>query len=224
MSWHGQPGGYARHYREDTPVCEACQEVHNRYMRRYRKGKTLGRQHSLPVERVRQHIEMLGYSQRVLAERSGLAIQTVKALYDPRRKVVRAATARAILSLRPPRLEELPRTMLIPAVGTSRRLQALAWQGWSLVYVAQWISEQRAELGRPKIHAPALVKAIRAERVTVATAQDVDAAYHALASRRAPDSPSSRRARAHAIQAGWAPAAAWDDFDNPNERPKGIAS
>jgi len=36
--WHGKPGGYRRHYREHTPVCERCRQT-EKLTRATRSGK-----------------------------------------------------------------------------------------------------------------------------------------------------------------------------------------
>lgn len=101
----------------------------------------------------------------------------------------------------------------VPAVGTSRRLQALAAIGWSASEVASRVGTH-----------PQLLLKIRAGeygRVRLSTARRVAAVYELLSMR-----PRSDRVgnivRNRAARYGWVPPLAWDDVD-ADAGPQGLA-
>lgn len=111
---------------------------------------------------------------------------------------------------------------LIDATGTRRRLQALAWGGWSLTHLSARLGWTR-DLAR---------QVTCRARVTRATAEKVRVLYDELCLLPPPeethgDRISAAKARRHARSRGWAPVGAWDDdpgphcIDDPVARPAG---
>lgn len=100
----------------------------------------------------------------------------------------------------------------VDATGTRRRIQALSRSGHPLTALAAATGIKDATL-----------RAIRDHVVTT-----TDAAYAKAVAAAYPDfenTPgSSVQTQRHAIQRGWAPPAAWDNVDDPGERPKGVLS
>lgn len=99
----------------------------------------------------------------------------------------------------------------VPAVGARRRLQALAFMGWTNEQI-----EQRMAAG---VTMTSFI--FRHERITQALHQRVKDVYDALWDQTPPDTYGNRRAAARARARGWAPPLAWDDddIDNPAARP-----
>lgn len=99
----------------------------------------------------------------------------------------------------------------VPVIGTRRRIQALQALGWSRAEIARRMGYggQGGEL-----------RAIMATSSTVnrATAAKVEAVYAELSMTR-PTGQGAARARTRAARHGYAPPLAWDDIDDPNERP-----
>lgn len=106
------------------------------------------------------------------------------------------------------RLEGKP--VQVSALGSLRRLQALAFMGWS----AQEIAARYGSHYRP------LLKIRDGHRVRVAerTHRMVAAAFRDLAMTEAPGH-SGRVTRGRALARGWHGPLAWDDIDNPAEQP-----
>lgn len=102
---------------------------------------------------------------------------------------------------------------LIPAAGTSRRLQALAAIGWSTVRLG-------AELGVTQQRISELQLAKQHARVQATLAVRVAALYDRLWNI-TPTWPGASRARAAAAARGWVVPMAWDDdlIDEPDARP-----
>lgn len=104
-----------------------------------------------------------------------------------------------------------PRT--VPALGTKRRLQALAALGWDFYSIA-------TEAGQ---HREWVWQIYRRDTVHTRTAQKIQAVFEHLCMTR-PEGWVADRARRQAAARGWAPPLAWDDIDNPAERPKGTGA
>ena len=98
----------------------------------------------------------------------------------------------------------------IPATGTRRRLQALAWSGHSAAVLAPVLGVSARTLEK-------LRSDTGPSTVPVETADAVRHHYEPLL-KTAGDPAVAGKAKAK----GWPPAAAWDDIDDPHERPKGV--
>lgn len=95
------------------------------------------------------------------------------------------------------------------ATGTIRRIRALRRIGWTLEHIA-------TDSGVGTFQA---VDRIANRRVvTTATRDRIAATFDRLCMTPGP----SAKAKAHAIRQGWPPPLAWDDIDDPNERPRGV--
>lgn len=103
----------------------------------------------------------------------------------------------------------------VPALGVARRLQALACLGWSC-------KELSDRTGIDLMHVNQMRRLVR-PTVLLSTHTRVDEVYRDLSERRNP-ARSAGHSIKHAERCGWAPPYAWDDIDNPAERPKGVAA
>jgi hypothetical protein len=108
----------------------------------------------------------------------------------------------------------------VPGIGTRRRLQALATKGWSLRYISQL-------MGVSLDRAWQLAVGMDGENVSVANAERVARVYEELWNKEAPRRTKGERVVYvrtvnRARQNGWAPPAAWDDIDDPEEQPQGL--
>lgn len=174
----------------------------------------------------RQHIRFLarhGIKPKRAAELAGIPPQHVAYLLNGRPRQgrppalrIRAATAEAILAVRPdPAL--LKDAARVDATGTRRRLQALAALGWTQAKLA-------ARLG---MDASNISIAIRATGVRADTARKVAALYEQAWDQPPPavtpkEHAAAAKARENARARGWLPPMAWDDdeIDNPGVKPK----
>ena len=109
--------------------------------------------------------------------------------------------------------------LLVPMLGSARRVQALHRIGWSRRVVAE----------RLGMSANALHLALRHPSISASTAKRIAEVYAELSMRApAPVTPTEAAnigfVKTNAERAGWAPPLAWDDadFDNPRARPKGV--
>lgn len=97
--------------------------------------------------------------------------------------------------------------LLIPSIGTHRRIQALQWMGWTMQQIADQIG---ITSGR------AVNNLLTREHVHRDTAARIEQVYERLCSVPGPSGITRRRAMAN----GWASWAAWEDIDNPDDRPQ----
>lgn len=194
--------------------CEHCTGAQTRYNARRARLIAYGQwQPFVDAAPVRDHVRAIqeqGLGWKRVAALAGVSPSTIsKILYgDTGRgmapsKRVRPETAAAILAVRAD-LDTLSVAVSIDAVGTQRRMQALAALGWSL-------SEQARRLGRTVANYAQILKR---DRVSVRTARDVRALYAEL-SMMPPVAqwPGNGviRARNEARRRGWLPPLAWDD-------------
>lgn len=188
------------------------------YDRRAVEARRSGRRLSYPIEEIRAHfrwLQEMGAS-KVYIEQSlahvASPVAVSQARYAKGRKRVNAALGEAVLALRPPTLDERPGRSLVDATGTRRRLAGLMLEGFSVAEVARRIDRD----------GPSLQRVLWSRRgVYAETARRV----RDFANRPgpAPTGPSVNKTKALARRRGYAPLAAWDDIDNPDERPYGVA-
>ena len=99
----------------------------------------------------------------------------------------------------------------VPAVGTIRRIQALVCMGWSMPTLSQRLGAAQPQTIQNLARKP------HDARIRVATAEKIRALYDELSMLHGPN----RVGAARAASKGWAPPLAWDDIDDPDERPTG---
>lgn len=102
-------------------------------------------------------------------------------------------------------LDCVPDGCHVPALGLTRRVQALSAVGWSLSVIAE----------RAGVTKQALAGSVKRDVVTARVARRIRDIYAELEMIQGP----SLRARRHAEAQDWAPPAAWDDIDDPHEQP-----
>jgi hypothetical protein len=218
-----RPHGYAR-YKLNRCRCNTCRAAVSAYNRKTAMATTAGTwQPYTDAEPVRQHVraaKAAGIGWRRVAELAGVPRSTVKQLLygkpgRPPTRQIRPAVAERLLAVHfgPWALAD---GALVAATGVRRRIQALAWLGWSL-------SEQARRIGWSVGNYATLLER---PQVTRATADKVCALYEQLSMIPAADGYSATRSRNLAAARGWLPPLAWDDdnIDEPKARPRGQAS
>lgn len=105
------------------------------------------------------------------------------------------------------------RPFLVPALGATRRLQALMAAGWTL--------QQVADAGGLPYDTVRGIMRCRPEQLTRKVAMGVAAAYTHLTELPEPVSPYATRNRNRAHRLGWQPPEAWldDELDDPEAVP-----
>ena len=169
----------------------------------------------------REHVRWLssqGVGWEQTAVLAGVSRGTVsKLLYgtkdSPPTRRIRPETEAAILAVRPA-LDAVDDRTIVDATGTRRRLQGLAWQGWSMARLS-------ARIG-PGCQLSSVLS--RDVRVRAATARAVLGLCRELHGQQPPEETRAERAAAartrnHARKMGWVPIAAWDAIDDPDAEP-----
>lgn len=103
-------------------------------------------------------------------------------------------------------------TLLVPALGTKRRLQALVAIGYSMEALSRDL-----DCGSNWVHA---FLSRDLDRVQQDTATKVSALFERLCMD-VPQGPYANRTRILAARKGWVKPLAWDNLDDPNEQPVG---
>jgi hypothetical protein len=216
---------------DDTPGkgcrCGPCREANTGHSNRRDRMIAYGRwQPFVPADRARAHVRALqaqGVGWMQAARLAGLSDGCVSALLygrgdRPPTRRIRQDTEKAILGVRPV-LTQLAGSTLVDPAGTRRRIQALVWNGWSLVKLTD-------RLGVGDVGA-----VIRRSQVEAATARAVRRLYDELWDQPPPevtrgDRVAAGRSRSFARKQGWAPVGAWDEdrgsphfIDDPEAKP-----
>lgn len=197
---NGSPG-----YREPCG-CGPCHAAARAYRKRCDVLRATGRSLQVPAGPVIAHLRDLraqgaGWNQIVRV--SGRSESTLKALLAGRQQRVSRQVAADFLQLRAEQVLTARRS--VPALGSVRRLRALAAAGHSVRRLSVEVPLSADVVGD-------LLEG-RVERVRAETAERVAAAYRRLA-----EVPgSSRRSVLRAGREGWLPPVWWDEdaFDNP---------
>lgn len=154
---------------------------------------------------VRDHIRALresGHSLNTLVEATGLS----RAALAPRKNTTfRAEAARKILAVPIPDVWPDNSKAHIPNVGVRRRIQALRAMGYPIWYIADVAGVSKQAVQQWASH----------DHVTAATARIMDSVFRQLSMTPGP----SDRSRAQAKRLKFAPPLAWNDIDDPDEKP-----
>ncbi|AXH50526.1 helix-turn-helix DNA-binding domain protein [Gordonia phage Ruthy] len=200
-------------------LCIACYERHRRRQKAYGRWETT----YVDARPVRDHVTALraaGISNLRLRELTGISHTTVQTLMTgrpargtgPSAKVSRS-TADKLLSVPIPDIafQAVALRRPVPALGTTRRLQALAANGYS----------QRDLCRRLGWHWQGNLTELfngRARQITAVRAREVAALFTELQMIPGTD----RQARARALARGWLPPLDWDEdtIDDPTHQPE----
>lgn len=195
-----------------TRGCAACRRYQNWTTRRHRLAQSQGEPLTVPVAEVREHLHRLrdaGMILREISEAANVAQDTICGiLYKASTRFVCRDNARRLLAVPvPAKKPGPPQSNLVPAVGTIRRVRALARLGWTFAHIIA--------AGGSAIHRLDQLK--NQEWVTERFAAAVHTAYEALSMTPGPSKYTAGRA----ARAGWAPPLAWDDdtIDDPDAQP-----
>lgn len=196
------PHGSTGRYWQDACRCRPCRDA----VARHNRGVELGRRVFVDPRPAVEHVANLnaaGMSFAVMAKASGLTTHTLRVLHT--RKAIHPDTARRILATRP----AVHPGHLVPAYRATRRLQALAYLGWTSTELAAHTGVSRSTI---------IVLTAGAWEVRASTVLAVRRTYDTLWDKTPPPGTRGQNAghaktRAHARRQGWAPPAAWDDID-----------
>jgi hypothetical protein len=191
----------------------------NEYNRHRNRMMAYGRwQPYVDAQPAREHVLRLraaGVGPKRIAELSGVPHGSLaKLIYgDPRRnlapsKRIRPETEAKILAVEPT-IESLLPSGLVPAHGARRRLQALAFMGYPVAWLADRVDVGNAAIWRLQ-HA-------RVDQCEAATHLAVKALYRAHAMR-PHDGARANLTRHAARDKGWLSPLEWDDLDSEDER------
>ena len=189
--------------------CGPCAQERARYQARRALLAATGRGLTVEAAPTAAHVQHLladggGWNQ--LRAVSGASFSTISDLNNGRRKKIYRTTADKFLSIR---LEDvLPGPLFVPAFPTERRLRALMAISHSPAAIAE-------AAGLHETSITDIVYGHGTDMVRPRTARLIAEAYEHLSARPGTHSLSRRRA----AERRWAAPLAWDDIDDPDEKP-----
>ena len=182
-----------------------CRTADRNYRKRYELRRLAGVPSHIPGPVVAAHLRTLtdsGHTLRGIANQAKVSERAIHYILNGQTNVLRAK-ALAMLAVQP--LTAAPR---VDPTGTIRRIQALAAIGWPVVWTAEQTGYHYSYLFN--------IIAGRSHTVPRPVAQRFAALYREYSCRIG----HSEHARAIARRNGWHSPLAWDDIDNPDERPE----
>jgi hypothetical protein len=157
--------------------------------------------------KAQQHLAFLtesGMSLQEITRACGLAWPTLRNIRSG--GLILRSTEKRLLSVQPVLDARTAPESKVPALGTRRRLQALVAIGYTARYLSQRLGVQGVTVWR---------YCTRSERVELYMAKRVIELYDELHMTPGPSVKARNRAR----KCGWAPPLAFDDIDDPTEKP-----
>ncbi|MEU5322932.1 hypothetical protein AB0G67_40210 [Streptomyces sp. NPDC021056] len=210
---HGTNARYRGRQNLPPCHCQQCTRAASRGDAERRLDRLSGNPRTAPPElfdRVLQHLRYLvaqDMSQHWIAEVAGVHQTTVSDLVVGQRLSMTTRNAHKLLQVRP---SDRTETCMVSAVGTMRRLRALAWMRHRFMDIQQATG----------IHRDSLLWLARgkSERTTAAREAKIREVYDRLSM----TDGGSSRARAFAVKHGWDGPLAWDDetIDDPRAVPQ----
>ena len=143
---------------------------------------------------------------------------TVGAVLDGTRPTIRTASAEKLMGVTAETVEASAQDARVDAVGTRRRLQALAVQGWSVQEVSRRSGADHNVLSLVRSGEKTVV-AVKTRRAVAAVYDQLAATEPPLGTR--PQKTAAGRSRSAAQRMGWLSHWAWDDdtIDDPAAQP-----
>ena len=208
---HGTPGRYQgprRHNRWQACRCDLCRAA----ALRSAKAQELRRLRGIPSyvarETVAAHLRLLlnaNWDRQQIAEAAGVSRKTVFNVLNSDMATVQIGTANALLRLRP---DGAPGFR--SALGATRRVRALCAMGWPLSWTAQMTGLSDTGLRD--------ISSGRTKRIRLEHFAAIDRVYRTYSMRIGPSDIARNVARAKQ----WVTAAAWNDIDDPNDKPHSV--
>lgn len=209
--------GTVQAYVMDKCGCSPCAEASATDSRRRRRLKAYGRPvkvSALPVARHIATLERAGMGPVAIAAAAGVGHVWLARVKQRPDKTVYRSKALRLLAVTP----DVPPTAKVPAIGSVRRAQALAANGWSMAEIARQAGLDRSDVAR-------IVKEGR-PCVLRRTHDAIRVAYDEIWDQPPPQNTHFQRAAVTkalqlAEQHGWAKPLEWDDdeIDDPRAKP-----
>lgn len=217
---HGDASMYVHH----KCRCDVCKAGNRDRENARRRAKLYGRDHLTDAEPTRQHVRELmahGMGIKRIAAVAGIHAPRIGDLLygrggkdprPPRKKVSKAFEAK-LLAVK----LDLADGANTDNLGSIRRLRALVAMGWSQSRLARRLDMDPANIGP-------IIRGDRFE-ILVSTTKRIEVLFNELWDQAPPAAThhqkiSVSRSKAYAKAHGWVTAAAWDDIDDPREKPK----
>lgn len=201
--------------------CDDCRDHARRYKRRQYAGRRDGTWEQLvqgeELEGVRAHVQRLlaipGSSGPLLASLLGLGSSTLYKLVNGKHVYLWPGTARTIVGLSERRVRSAIEPRQAPLVGVSRRLQALACDGWDAKTLSALTGLNRVSIGKWR-------SGTHYRTINVEARDRLVEVYDKIQGLADPSGPDAQTAT-RALRLGYLPAERWDEamIDDPDAQP-----
>lgn len=193
-----------------TAGCDSPAETRGYCGSHYRYRLHTGRYGYRDATMAREHVaalRALGWTWAAIGETAGLSSYVAHQLHAGKTRRLLCESEAALLSVPLVRYES---HRGVRAVGSRRRVQALAWMGWPC-----WMVEDRVGCARRT-----LTRELSRGRISTRLAHRIADVYEELSGQRGPSRVAAGKARG----LRFAPPAAWDEetIDDPHARPSGV--
>lgn len=208
---HGTPGRYQgprRHQRWQPCRCPECRTAALRISKKQALRRLRGVPSYINRETVAAHVQTLldgGWTRVQIADSAQIGRKTVWNVLHSSLPTVQTVTAQALLALEP---DAAPGFR--PVLGATRRVRALSAMGWPLGWTAQ-----QAGLSETGVRD---ISSGRTKNVSLDRFEAIDRVYRRYAVRLGPSDAAMKTARAKK----WVTAAAWNDIDDPKDKPHSV--
>lgn len=201
---HGKYAGAIAHWKTNTTLCDPCQVA----ALRTRKANALKAHRGEPAT-----VELGEVAYKILHETPRNILVAATGMPHPQllRIEQRGPTGRIHRTTRDRILTANAATWT--PIGVQRRLQALTALGWSMQAIATAYNIDRDALSR-------LRRRTNTKHVRIAFAERVIAIYTDLEMKLPPTGASATETHNEAKRRGYLPPLAWDNIDDPAERPR----
>lgn len=215
---------YRKHLERGEPVCGPCQDRQRRVRRSAAADAAAGMPRNVPVEETREHVRKLlesGWTHRAISRAAGVHRDaTWRIMHQKGKKYVHRHIHDKIVALELlPRVPDNVSAPLPDLVGTRRRVEGLMLLGWPLEVIAKASGIPVTTLGA--------VRDGRVADIPRGMLAGVTAATNKLG-RTTPERVGVPKrvvemVRNRALSENYISLLAWNDFDDPRERAKGVA-
>lgn len=214
---HGSEAGNEQHIRDGEQPCQACYMGKLKAARRRNKRKTMGHAYTHPVDQARERVlewrsagaSLDEIAVHVSATAGPMSQSTIWAVAHGQRDRIYDRNARKILGAK---------GHPVTTAGITRRLQALAWMGWSVDQIAE-ASGVHADTISDARKRPQEFMAVRVKAALVDAYERLHMQSPKAAGRW--ERAGVTRVRNHALRNGWLPPLAWIEIDDQRECPEG---